>query len=68
MLADSVVTGLPFLKVEDVQSGCPMKVWCRLEAEAVCPRCGGRQLRVKGRKRVLGARQPLPRPDRSNQV
>jgi transposase len=50
MLADDVITGLPFLKVEEVRRGHGFEVICRLEKRACCPRCGGEQLRLKDKK------------------
>lgn len=48
---DHLITGLPYLKVEDVSGKAPICVRCRIEQEAVCPRCGSRHLRLKDTKR-----------------
>lgn len=50
MSQDHLITGLPFLKVEAVTHGYPTQVRCRMTGEAVCPRCGGRDLRLKDKK------------------
>ena len=50
MLADDVITGLPYLKVEEVRRGHGFEVICRLEKRACCPRCEGEQLRLKDKK------------------
>jgi transposase len=50
MLADDVIPGLPYLKVEEVRRGRGFEVICRLEKRACCPRCEGEQLRLKDKK------------------
>ena len=45
-----LITGLPFLKVEDVTGRSPIRVRCRIERAAVCPRCGSGELRLKDTK------------------
>lgn len=50
MLNDEVITGLPDLKVQAVQRGHQLRVRCRLEREAQCPRCGGYNLRLRERR------------------
>lgn len=45
-----LITGLPDLKVEDVKQGHPTQVRCQMTSEAVCPRCGSCELRLKDRK------------------
>jgi len=47
---DHLITGLPFLKVEDVTGRSPIRVRCRIERAAVCPRCGSGELRLKDTK------------------
>ena len=51
MLADDVITGLPYLKVEEVKRSLGFEVFCRLELTAQCPRCEGGDLRLKDKKR-----------------
>jgi transposase len=50
MLSDEVITGLPDLKVQAIQQGHPVRVRCRLDREARCPRCGGHKLRLRERR------------------
>jgi transposase len=50
MLADDVITGLPYLKVEEVKRNRGFEVFCRLEKVARCPRCESGELRLKGKK------------------
>lgn len=47
---DHLITGLPFLKVEAVKYGYPIRVQCSMDQAAVCPRCGGTELRLKDKK------------------
>ena len=47
---DHLITGLPYLKVEDVSGKTPTLVRCRIDRAAVCPRCGGHKLRLKDTK------------------
>ena len=47
---DHLITGLPFIKVEAVTHGYPIRVECRVDCAAVCPRCGGQELRLKDKK------------------
>jgi transposase len=50
MLADDVITGLPFLKVEEVRRSRGFEVFCRIERAARCPRCESEELRLKDKK------------------
>jgi len=50
MPCDHLITGLPYLKVEDVTGKRPVCVRCRIDRAAVCPRCGGQELRLKDTK------------------
>lgn len=50
MLADDVITGLPYLKVEEVRRSRGFEVFCRVEQAVRCPRCAGEELRLKGKK------------------
>jgi transposase len=50
MLVDDVITGLPFLKVDEVRRNRGFEVFCRLERTARCPRCESEDLRLKGNK------------------
>lgn len=47
---DHLITGLPYLKVEEVIGKNPAHVRCRIERAAVCPRCGSQELRLKDTK------------------
>ena len=47
---DHLITGLPHLKVENVEGRRPFHVRCRIERDPVCPRCGGSELRLKDTK------------------
>jgi len=47
---DHLITGLPFIKVEEVTYGYPIRVQYRVDCAAVCPRCGGQELRLKDKK------------------
>ena len=51
MLADDIITGLPYLKVEGVGLGRCFDVACRLDQAAHCPDCSGDDLRLKDKKR-----------------
>jgi len=51
MLADDIITGLPFLKVEEVIRSHGIEVQCRLEQTVQCPHCQGHDLRLKDKKR-----------------
>lgn len=51
MLADDIITGLPFLRIEEIKRGRSVEVLCRLDLEAVCPRCESHDLRLKDKKR-----------------
>lgn len=53
MLSDDIITGLPYLKVEEVRRGRCFEIACRLEQKAECPRCGSDNLRLKDKKRRL---------------
>lgn len=50
MLVDDIITGLPYLKVEQVNRSRGFEVVCRLELAAQCPRCLSDELRVKDKK------------------
>lgn len=50
MSQDHLITGLPFLKVEDVTNTYPIQVRCRMTQAPICPRCGGQELRLKDKK------------------
>ena len=47
---DHLITGLPYLKIESVEGKNPIRVRCRIDRSAVCPRCGGVELRLKDTK------------------
>ncbi len=47
---DHTITGLPYLKVEEVSGRNPICVQCRIEQPATCPGCGGQELRLKDKK------------------
>ena len=51
MLADNIITGLPFLRIEEIKRGRCTEVLCRLDQAAVCPRCASDDLRLKDKKR-----------------
>lgn len=47
---DHLITGLPHLKVEEITGKNPICVSCRIDREAVCPRCASKELRLKDTK------------------
>jgi len=50
MLADDVITGLPFLKVERIDRRRGIEAFCRLDVACRCPRCESEDLRRKDKK------------------